>query len=372
VNASPKGLLVPTILVAAACASAPAAPPRQRGAFALHYGPAPAEKALRWYSSFDVLVTHDPLPPDQVALLRAAGTRLVLYEWAVAFYETRATPWQRSLIGTTHVLNSTPLTGGAGSATAPAWYFDPGWAGHAHERAHEIAARLQAAGYDGVFFDTTTAANVHETARREYEARHAGEPYDAAFARFLRALRDAMPRGIIFTNQGYRSAEHYLPYADWDLTESLITRPRGDSWEVRPWDDRADPWNSIHFVMRTMIEPLAARYPRVRFAHLNYEDRHDGATIELARAVALLFGGEAYVSTGEPGSEENPVYFFNLGRPVANRIDLDHLSYRAFEQGVVAVTAASDTVTIEVCGRTLAIPRSAGTPRAHFFRHVRC
>ena len=304
----PPTLLFSTLLAVAACATTSA--PARRGAFAFHYAPSLSEEAVAWYSQFDILVTHDPLPPDQVQRLRSAGTRLVLYEWSVAFYETRANDWQKSLLtnGKT-LLNTAPLTGGAGSTTAPAWYFDPASPGHAEERAAEIATRLRAIGYDGVFLDTTTAASVHPDARAEYEQRHPDVPYDVAYSQFLRALREKLEGGIIFTNQGYRAAEHYLPYVDWDLTESLITRPRGDGWEIRPWNDPTDPWNSIEFVLCTMIEPVAARYPHVRFGHLNYAGNEDRGMIPFVVATAQRFGGEAYVVTPDFRAEIDPVYF---------------------------------------------------------------
>jgi hypothetical protein len=101
-----------------------------RGAFAFHYAPVLTPEALDWYSRFDILVTHDPLPPDQVARLHASGTRVLLYEWSVAFYESRATRWQESLrAGEGHLLNEKPLTGWAGSES-DAWYFDPSSAEH--------------------------------------------------------------------------------------------------------------------------------------------------------------------------------------------------------------------------------------------------
>src|SRR5687768_9943733 len=235
----------------------------RRGAFAFHYTDSPlSEEAIVWYSQFDLLVTHDPLPPEQVNRLHAAGTKLLFYEWAVAFYETRATEWQKSLLvnASETLLNRSPLTGGVGSDTAAAWYFDPASPAHVTGRANDIIGRLESSGYDGIFLDTTTVESVHPEARREYERRHPETPYDAAFARFLMELRRIRPEAILFTNQGYRKAEHYLPYVDWDLTESLITISG-----PRSWNDSTDPWNSIHFVMMKMIEPVMLQYPKVRF-----------------------------------------------------------------------------------------------------------
>jgi hypothetical protein len=356
--------------VLAACATTQPSQVSRRGPFAFYYGPALTEDGLAWYSQFDVLVTHDPLPREQVERLHAAGTKLVLYEWSVAFYESRATEWQRSLLRDHRgLLHDVPLTGGAGSTTAPAWYFDPSSPDHARLRAADLIARLSSTGYDGVFLDTTTVASVHPVARAEYEKRNAATPYDLAYSRFLRELRARLPNGIIFTNQGYRSAEHYLPWVDWDLTESLITGPAGDSWRVRSWNDPANPWNSTHFVMRTMIEPVAERYPHVRFGHLNYNDAADPEVTRLVVAIGHLFGGEGYVSV-EGVAATSPHYFVNPGKPASTRIDHDggQLSYRFFDELLIAVSSASQPVAITMpCGSVATVPASPDRPRAFFF-----
>jgi hypothetical protein len=359
------------VLILAACATTNSSPVLRRGPVAFYYGPALTEEGLTWYSQFDVLVTHDPLPREQVERLHAAGTRLVLYEWSVAFYESRATEWQRSLLRDHRgLLHDTPLSGGAGSSTAAAWYFDPASPDHGPLRAADVIARLSGSGYDGVFLDTTTVESVHPVARSEYHKRNASVPYDVAYSRFLRELRARLPNGIIFTNQGYRSAEHYLPWVDWDLTESLITRPAGDSWQVRPWNDPADPWNSIHFVMRTMIEPVAARYPHVRFGHLNYNDVADPETARLVIAAGHLFGGDGYVAVEGVEGPRSPDYFVNPGKPAGARFDHENgqTSYRFFDQLLIVVTSAAEPVTITMpCGNLASVPSSPDRPRAFFF-----
>jgi hypothetical protein len=343
--------------------------PARRGAFAFHYGTPLTEEGLAWYSRFDVLVTHDPLPRAQVERLHAAGTRLLLYEWSVAFYETRATGWQRSLLKSRrqNLLNDQPLNGGAGDATAPAWYFDPASPAHQTNRATDLVRRIKASGYDGVFFDTTTIASVHPDARREYERRHPRLPYDVAFSRFLIRLRMKLPKGVIFTNQGYRSAENYLPYVDADLTESLITWPRGNAYEVRPWNDPADPWNSIDFLMRTVIEPMTVRYPKVRFLHLNYMTDPSDGTIPLVVAVAKLFDGEGFVAAEPIAMEIDPIYFRDFGKPMGARVDLANgdAAYRVFEHGMIAVSASKEAITIDDMHITL--PATAGKARVFFF-----
>ncbi|HEV8658139.1 MAG TPA: hypothetical protein VGS96_05885 [Thermoanaerobaculia bacterium] len=371
--------------------------PRRRGPFVFYYGPSRApfafhyesslsEEALAWYSQFDLLITHDPLPRDQVNRLHAAGTKLLFYEWSVAFYESRATKWQRSLRShrQADLLNEVPLTGATGSTTSAAWYFDPASPEHEFGRARDIARRIEEAGYDGVFFDTTTVDSVHPEARKEYERRHPETPYDAAFSRFLVQLRKRLPNAVLFTNQGYRKAAYYLPYVDWDLTESVITGPSNGLHQLRPWNDPADPWSSSHFVMRTEIEPIAARYPHVRFGHLNYADGSSPETIRLVVAAAQLFGGDGYVVAPATAEEIDPIYFRNPGKPVSLRFDGadGKTAYRFFEHGLIAVTAANEEITIRniqrktmrdhvtgelTCGDVITIPAAAGGPRAFFF-----
>lgn len=345
----------------------------RRGAFAFHYATPLNAEELAWYSRFDVLVTHDPLPREQVRRLHAAGTRLLFYEWAVAFYETRATRWQRSLLKDrrTTLLNESPLRGGVGDARAPAWYFDPASPQYPAGRTADLASRLKASGYDGVFFDTTTFASVHVDARAEYTRRHPDLPYDVAFSRLLIRLRRELPDVLIYTNQGYRSAENYLPYVDADLTESLITRPAADTYELRPWNDPTDRWNSIAFLMRTVIEPLEARYPRVRLLHLNYAGSHSGDVIPVVFAVAKLFGGEGYVASAVSAHERDEIYFRDFGRPLSARVELadGDAVYRLFERGIIAITVSREPVVIDRLRITL--PATEGKPQAFFFDNPR-
>lgn len=239
----------------------------RRGAVAFHYGPALTNAQLDFFGRFDVLVTHEPLPRAQVAELHRRGTKLALYEWAVAFYRTRATRWDRRAAP---VLNKRPLRGGVGSPDADAFYYDPAIPG----RAEALANKLRNIGYDGVFFDTTSAGSVHPDAMAEYRRRHPDLSYDAAFANFLRDLSGRVD--VIITNQGYRVAEHYLPHVDYDVTESLLMRPRAE----------------IDAVMRQWIVPHA----KVRFIHLNYvEPGNEDAIAKMIR-IAREYGHEAYVA----------------------------------------------------------------------------
>ncbi|HEV8434649.1 MAG TPA: hypothetical protein VGR95_14645 [Thermoanaerobaculia bacterium] len=273
----------------------------KRGAVAFHYARPLTEAQVAWLGQFDVLVTHDPLPRAQVEELHRRGTRLVLYEWAVAFYRSRGSFPAEAL------LNTRPLRGGVGAADIDAFYYDPATRLHAFQRPRRIAKRLKAIGYDGVFLDTTTHESVHPEALAEFRRRHPGVDYDQAFARFMRELRRQLKHGIVITNQGYRDAPDYLPFVDYDVTESLITWPHGGAFPERPWDDPKEEWNSIEPLMRRLIEPAMKSFPAVRFIHLNYTD--DAAEIPRILEIAHRFGGEAFVAHPDVTAFESDVYF---------------------------------------------------------------
>lgn len=310
-------------LLLAAALTVPSQAAEKRGVVAFHYGPALTEKQLEFFGKFDVLVTHDPLPRAQVDALHERGTKLALYEWTVAFYRSLVQPgtWQAQLLrGRSQLLNRRALRGHAGAEDADAFYYDPH--DYAEPRSNAIVKRLRAIGYDGVFFDTTTFESVHPKALAEYHKRY-DEHYDAAVARFLKVLR---AKGVlIVTNQGYRAAEHYLPHAHYDITESLLSRP---------WHDAANRWNSVDFLMPQLILPAAERYPHVQFVHLNY-----GMNVETIVATARLFGQEAFVASPDvTATVFSDSYFVELGQ-VKGEIQRDGLTWtRAFERGRVIVS----------------------------------
>ncbi len=318
-------------MAAAIVMTVPVLAAERRGSVAFHYGGALDAKQLAFFGRFDVLVTHDPLLREQVQALQDCGTRLALYEWSVAFYRTlaRRGSWQERLLrgGRRTLLNRRALRGHAGAADADAFYYDPANEEQNRERVRAIAKRLKAIGYDGVFLDTTTVESVHPDALDEFQRRYPELPYDAAFARFLALLRNEL--AVIVTNQGYRAAEHYLPYADYDVTESLLTRP---------WHDASNRWNSVDFLLPELILKQAERYPKVRFVHLNYVEDRDPDRIERIVATARLFGHDAFVAMPDVArTAYSDLYFLDLGLPIGE-IVLDGLTAtRTFEHGAVVV-----------------------------------
>lgn len=334
---------------------------RSQAAIAFHYATPLSAHELEWYSRFEVLVTHDPLPREQVEALHRRGVRLALYEWAVAYYASLATPWHRSA----PVLNRTPLRGHLGADDADAFYYDPASHEHQRGRADFIARRLKNVGYDGVFLDTTTSESVHPDALAEYRRRHPDVPYDEAYASFLANLRRSV--ALIITNQGYRRADNVLPYVDWDVSESLITRPVNGKYVFRPWNDPQDAWNSTSVLMRRLIEPARRKYPHVRFAHINYVDAADAASVAHIVAVTRLFDADAVVALPHLAKAvESPLMLLDLGKP-----GVRDGSVRFFGNGMVAFNPARKALRIPIKGNyvdavsgkrvsgTLVVPPSA-------------
>lgn len=313
----------------------------RRGGIAFHYATPLSPRELEWYSRFDVLVTHDPLPRAQVDALHARGTRLALYEWSVAYYHSLRTLWHTRLPRAIF-LNERPLRGHLGAADSDAYYYDPATREHQRGRAEMLARRLRALGYDGVFLDTTTSHSVHPEALAEYKLRHPELPYDEAFAGFLQNLRREGVR-LIVSNQGYREADHVLPHVDWDVTESLITFPREGKFVLRPWDDRRDPWNSTAYLMRNLLGPIRRKFPDVRYAHINYVDEAEPARLAAIVAISLLFDAQPVIAKQDVATTiESELLLLDLGEPKSTLTG----SHRFFERGFVAYNASAKTLRV--------------------------
>lgn len=310
-----------------------------RGGIAFHYASPLTASELDWYANFDVLVTHDPLPAQQVDALHRRGTRLVLYEWAVAWYASLATLWHGRLPASA-ALNASPLRGHLGAPDADAFYYDPAAREHQRDRALVLARRLRTLHYDGIFLDTTTSESVHPDALAEYRHRHPDLPYDEAFADFLHTLRRELRGGLIVTNQGYRHADEVLPYVDWDVSESLITHPREGKFVLRPWNDANDQWNSVAFLMRNLIAPARKKYPVVRFAHINYVD--DLSLADEIVAISRLFDADPVIALRDvAATAHSELLLVELGESRSRGAN-----HRFFERGFVAYNPTGKTLRV--------------------------
>jgi hypothetical protein len=171
-------------------------------------------------------------------------------------------------------------------------------------------------------------------------------------AAFLEKLRQHLGTRILFLNQGYRHAELFLPYADYDLTESYFTTAPTDRTKFRVFHDPIAPWESILTPMEQLVIPASRRFPRVRFVHLGYAANPIEQTSRAIRynyAAAKLWGHDAYLVTADARAERDDIYFTHLGAPLTWSCAYDagrNVAWREFEGGIVALNSGSQTESI--------------------------
>ncbi len=340
-------------------------PARRQHGVAFHYQAHFAPRQVEWYTRFEILVTGAMLSPEQTAPLRR-GPKLVAYEWSSGFYQGDAVSapldWQRSVEsqGQRMLLTGRPVTGASAENGRLAQWYDFGSDEMINHRAAFLADRLVRAGYDGYFFDTIGDQCLPDDVLAAFNRRHPGMNYNQRQGLFLKSLRALLPAGkLIFLNQGYRHAEHLLPHADLDLSESYFTFLAGAGTGFRPWHDAAKPWESVKTPMEKLIAPALRQFPGVRMIHANYAA---GAAVDVARArryslaCARLFGQEAYtIVPGAPASEEDDHYAADLGKPIGPLTEdpAQAVVWRLFERGAVAVNGGPKPARIAALNQTL-------------------
>lgn len=357
------------------------------GAFAFRYAARLTPEEQTWLARFRIVVPGSVLPADQGRTLQRAGVKLLVYEWLTGFYfdagaGTRPDQSWESFVHHAKpgwLLNpERPDDGPDGRGRA--YYYDPSNPDLQRAWARHVARILDRSSYDGVFLDLVGSLSVPEPLRRVHAGRHPGASYDKALGGFLGALRRTRPKTLIFTNQGYRIPAVYLPLADYDLSESLMTsyawgepvrgvvagEPAGEVRETyyRPWDELKPIVDSIDADVR--------RYnPRVRILHLNYVNpryepagraqSHEGRPLPVlgrgtdrpaiyyGYAAAKLWGHESYGPADELRFGQDPIYFADLGRPRGDRWEeRDGVVTRYYDRGVVVVNPSSSPRTLDL------------------------
>lgn len=330
-----------------------------KGSVAFHYGAAFDPSAIEWYTRFAMLVTGGFLSSEESQKLMDRGSNLVAYEWSSAFYPADAVSgdlaWQTEALNhaSTWLLNTQPVGGGAAVAGRAAFWYDFADTDLRSARAAYLAAQVSVSGYSGLFLDTLGFEYLPTDLQTVFSARHPGADYNRELASFLETLRAALgPDRIVFLNQGYRHYELFLPYADFDLTESYFLGGSAGGPYFRPWYDPAHPWDSILAPMEQLVQPASQRFPEVRFVHLGYAagpgtDTH--RAIVYNYAAAKLWDHSAYLIAPNPAAEQDYVYFADLGPPLTATFAQDPVSgvaWREFEDGVVALNTGLGTVSI--------------------------
>ena len=380
--------------------------PLKRGEFAFRYHRPYTADEMDWLSRFDIVVTADILPAEQVSKLRAAGCRLVYYEWLVAFYTPahRAPEWEfgRELLAENPqwVLNADKaLYGHAGAGDIPAYYYDVAAPGLIQWRVKHLIDKARDHSYDGIFFDTTTLGSVHPDAQELFKQLHPGASYDTHVAKLLAGLKKSAPDLILFSNQGYRDHANYLPHVGYDLSESYMTTtadaPQAEvsvegqgmtkvnETNVRRWYDPENLWQSVAHYCRVLIsDPVAQFGYTAKTCHLNYgHPRYvptgetsladgqpqrvfrptlDREAIHYAMACALLLGHTSYYEA-QPGVPADDVYFIDMGKPMGESYKFDQergVAWRLFDNGLVVVNDSGGQIT-HTFGEDASLPENA-------------
>ena len=328
-----------------------------RGKVAFHYSAVFSEAALAWYTRFHTLVTGGVLSREQSLSLQGRGCRLIAYEWCSGFYPSDATSaepaWQKLM--TSHpewLLNTQPVGGGAAMPGRVAFWYDFSNPQLVRTRAAYLAGRIKANRYSGIFLDTPGFEYLPPTIQKAFAARAPSLDYNRAQGLFFAKLREFLGSDILFLNQGYRHAEHFLPHADYDLTESYFTAAGATGTVFKPFHDSATPWDSILTPMEQLVMPASRRFPRVRFVHLGYAG---GSVDQMNRAVrynhaaAKLWNHDAYLVASDLRGEQADVYFDNLGMPLTptySHAADKGIAWREFEGGLVAINSGPTGASI--------------------------
>ncbi len=362
-----------------------------RGIFAFYYAPQLTPEELHWAKRFKVFVSGAVLPASQIQELKRAGTKLFLYEWLTGFYldANGGNPANNSWESLVHrgkpqwLLNpARPDPGPDGQHRA--YYYDPSHPELRFAWAKRLAQTLQDSGYDGVFFDLVGSPSVPRDLLKIYDERHPDISYDQALAGFLRSLKRLRPEASLFANQGYRIPESYLPGANYDLSESLMTsyawgeRVRiyveGEGL-VEKQESFYRPWDELKRHVESIETDIRRENPELKIYHLNYVnplyaptgrtetiEGHeypvfrmgpDRPAIYFGYVAAKLWGHESYSPAPQAMRfGQDDIYFVELGKPLGDRYEeRDGLAIRYYEKGVVALNPSGQKQSSDLASR---------------------
>lgn len=160
-----------------------------------------------------------------------------------------------------------------------AYYYDPSHPDFHDAWSRQLTQTLQSSSYEGIFFDLVGSLYLPPYFQRIYGARHPDTSYDQALSGALRRLKRMRPNVLIFTNQGYRIPRAYLPGADYDLSESLMTSYAwGESIKlfvegeglVEKQETFYRPWEELKRIIDSIEADVKQHNPAVKLFHLNY------------------------------------------------------------------------------------------------------
>ena len=326
---------------------------------------------LQFLAKFDVVVTGGVLSTDQLRVLRSRRARLVLYQWSSALYPDEGGDEQRTWQAAVQrnarswLLAPEPVTGGAAAPGKSGLWYDFGSPELVSALARHVCALSATHGFEGIFFDTLGQDSLPAELLREYNRRHPNNAYDRAQAALLSKCAATMEgRGIIFTNQGYRNADIFLPHSDFDLIENSATvvEANGET-RLRPLFDTQAPWESVSVPMTKLVVSAAQAFPKTQVVHLNYtspNDQYRHRAVYYSYACAKLWNQTSYVAPIHIQDViQDSIYFTDLGDPLTATHEEDRqagVAWRRFSKGIVAVNSSTQPYRIRSLGLNLSDP----------------
>lgn len=358
--------------------------PTTRGVYATG-SPEPDPDEVAWLARFSVVESGDLWegPGSAQAALRRRGVRVLGYDWMPATYhytDGSADPplaawlYRQRAWASLNPDGPFPHCRSSGYDWCEDYYFDYGYPA-VRQRKAEAAAAAVHEGFDGVFLDWGPGVFIQEEEyrplRQTFQARHPETTYLEAVGGFYHNLRTHLDQALIVSNQGFRNAEHVLPYVDWDVTESYATDevylgqqrtvqgygtvsvpetmyfPVSQDFRTGTLDDTLDWLEYLHQVGAAHGGPRFQGFVYLNYAAPHFVPAEDGTwraevprnAILYGYAVPRLLGYTGYTEVPfDRRLERLPVYQADLGLPLGAMYEKQDRAYvRFYQNGLVLV-----------------------------------
>jgi len=371
----------------------------------------PDSEQLQWIRNFKIIESGGlqwPLSRQAREYLRSAGDfKILVYDWMPAGYHyldgSPDDPFMQWVYSYRYVLTLNPEgpflhCQNSGYDWCQEYYFDFGIDSLIDKRVQYQAAVIADSALDGIFFDWASGNFIDEPeytfVKDTFYARHPQMNYFERVARYYDILKQALPHGIIVTNQAFRRAEYLLAHTDYDMTESYVTTDEytGDTLNVYGYGRMEVPVTGYYpvsenyengtindqiFFLDYLVD-LGRIYGSQTFGgfiFMNYaapefvptDSLYQGDTVYLARkpknaiyfgyALPKLLNQIPYTEVPfDHRLERDSVYFYDLGVPLGDSYQrLDTTLYvRYYTNGLVLVGyTPHDSITVELTSEYL-------------------
>ena len=271
------------------------------------------------------------------------------YVWLAGFYEYQAESNEFAAWALNHrgkaTFNESPLHyhGGDGE-----YYLDLCDEETRKKRAEYLARTVKEKNIAGIFFDWGNDKFLEEPEfadmKREFERRHPGKEYWECIYDFYKDLKN---KGVtVFANQAYRNPK-LMETIDYDMTESyVITDDERDGVpytiyqpkeEIKEYFDYLTDLKEKAKKKGVFKDIIYMNYAAPKKAGGSYEAPLKD--IEYAFSMTKIGGFIPYIEVPYDRTLEfTDLYFYDLGKPVGERVENGKITYREYENGIAMVS----------------------------------